>query len=386
MRFIFVNIMMGMYRGGGENYDLNVTRELNDKGHKIEMYFLKPVFSKNILKVPDYVTPIGVISPWLYHWTQFLHLIPVVGSIRGLRGIPRFLGQFIFEIRTFVYLWKRRDENFIIHVCGLGMLGVLCTKFLKKQVYVRYPGPPSFLLHNWFINNIYGVIANGDAYKVILERCPNANLIYLNVGIGNLFLTDHSLSKYTLKELNLPEDRLFLLFVGRLVQIKNIPMLLNTLSTLISKHKVDLIVVGDGPEKDDLILQAKTLNLSQNIHFIGAAYGERLACYYKVSDIFVLSSHYDNFPNVILEAMAMGLPVVATNVGGISKQVTHGETGYLVNPNNNASMSNYISDLLSNKEDRKLFGVKGSCFIKQNFDWKYTADKFLKKINDNLIN
>ena len=46
MRFIFVNIMMGMYRGGGENYDLNVSQELNDKGHKIEMYFLKPILVK----------------------------------------------------------------------------------------------------------------------------------------------------------------------------------------------------------------------------------------------------------------------------------------------------------------------------------------------------
>ena len=134
MKFIFVNIMIGMYRGGGENYDLNLSEKLVENGHNVEFIFLKPVFKKNVMKLPHKYISTPVKSPWLYNWSVYISQIMLFRKMKGFRGIPRAVGQLLFEIRVFLILLKRRNEKDIIHICGLGMLGMLASLFLKKQV------------------------------------------------------------------------------------------------------------------------------------------------------------------------------------------------------------------------------------------------------------
>ena len=184
IKFIFVNLMIGMYRGGGENYDLNLSEKLIENGNEVEFIFLKPIFSKLVLKLPDKYICTPVNSPWLYYWSVYISQNKFFGKLKGIRGIPRAIGQFLFEIQVFILLFKRRREKDIIHICGLGLLSMLSSIFLKKKFFSRFPGPPSYKIHNFFIKNTYAVIANGDAYKQIKNKVPLANLIYINVGIN----------------------------------------------------------------------------------------------------------------------------------------------------------------------------------------------------------
>jgi glycosyltransferase involved in cell wall biosynthesis len=381
MKIIFVNLMMGMYRGGGENFDLNLSRELAEMGHEIEIYHLHPLLGRIQLGMPDYSTPRPVRAPWLYQWTQYLHLLPLIGRMRGIRGIPRAIGQLFFELHTFFLLWRRRREDFVVHICGLGLLGMLATKVLGSRVYVRYPGPPSFRVHDWFINNIYGVIANGDAYNSILRRTPEANLIRLEVGVNLGVFTKECITERAREELGLPCDRILLLFVGRFVQIKNVAMLIRALSHIHSERQdIDLVLVGDGSEQVSLISQAENLGLAEHVHFIGRAKGERLKLSYSAADIFLLSSHYDNFPNVILEAMAMELPVIATRVGGVPSQVDDAITGYLVEPDDDRAMARCTLMLAADPEKKMMIGRAGAAIVRENYNWKKTAEIFLKHL------
>ena len=109
MKFVFVNIMMCMYRGGGENYDLNISKELSDLNHEIEFVFLKPIFKNIKLKLPKNYIQTPIKSPWLYPFSLLLYNsflnIPVI------RGVPRSIGQLLFELKVFIYLFKNNNKT-----------------------------------------------------------------------------------------------------------------------------------------------------------------------------------------------------------------------------------------------------------------------------------
>ena len=384
MKYIFVNILMGMYRGGGENYDLNMSQELVNQGHDVELYYLEPMLVKQALTIPQFLKSHRVKAPWLYQWTQRLQLIPGIGKIRGVRGAPRAFGQIIFELRTFTKLWNRRKEEFVVHICGLSLLGYLASTLLRKKVYVRYPGPPSFKLHYWYMNRTYGIIANGDAYYQIERRQPKTNLLELNVGIHNSFF-HYSKSKHQARKfLKLSENKIYLLFVGRLVKIKNLPLLLQAFNEACKKfNQLELLIVGDGAEYNSLRKLSEKLSIANKVHFTGEAYGTALQTYYKASDIFILSSHYDNFPNVVLEAMAMKLPVIATNVGGVPSQIEHGITGFLVEPDKTEPMAQHIIELARNPNKRASIGKLAAQHVRERHNWTNSAKLFIASSTNN---
>lgn len=378
MKFIFVNILMGMYRGGGENYDLNLSRELAMRGHEVEFYCLRPIFGGLTQRLPDFCTVHPIRAPWLYLWTQRMHGIPVIGRIRGLRGFFRALGQLLFEIRVLFCLWQRRREPFIVHICGLSFLGMLATKMLGNRVFLRMPGPPSFSIHQFFLRHTYQVIANGDAFNCIKRLARDINLVRLEVGVDHLLFQRTAHRVEARKKLGLPSHKILALFVGRLIPLKNLDMLIRAFVRITkTRVNIDLIVVGTGPDREKLEQAAFNGGLKDRIHFLDEAYGDRLLACYTAADLFVLPSVYDNFPNVVLEAMAMELPVIATKVGGIPSQICDGKTGYLVELNDDEAMALKVIEMANKPMLRLALGRKAQAIVSDRFNWGLTAESFL---------
>lgn len=126
-------------------------------------------------------------------------------------------------------------------------------------------------------------------------------------------------------------DRPRLLFVGRLAAQKNLAQLLHALDGI--SDKFDTTLVGIGELEAELKELAQKLGLL-NVRFYGQAYGRDLVALYRGADVFVLPSVVEGMPLALLEAMAMGLPVVATDIPGIRDLVVHGRNGLLVPTNN----------------------------------------------------
>lgn len=103
-----------------------------------------------------------------------------------------------------------------------------------------------------------------------------------------------------------------------------------------------------------------------------------VATYYRAADLFLHSSRVDTFPTVVLEAMACGLPVVATATGGIAEQVIDGDTGFLVKPEDAAAMTNAIVTLLDNPRRMERFGDAGVKRSERHFDRKLMVDRYLE--------
>lgn len=109
-----------------------------------------------------------------------------------------------------------------------------------------------------------------------------------------------------------------------------------------------LLVVGDGPELKALEATCHDLNLADRVSFLGQQ--EDVSCYYAIADVFVLPSHSEGSPNVLLEAMDAGVPIVATLVGGIPEIVTNDQDALLVESHDVAGMAAAMVRLLSDEE------------------------------------
>ena len=109
---------------------------------------------------------------------------------------------------------------------------------------------------------------------------------------------------------------------------------------------VGLVVVGDGPEYSALEALARQLGVVDRICFVGSVARERIGTYLGACDVFVLNSRYEGLPHAVLEAMAAGLPVVATRVGGIGEAVEDGVNGHLVEPGDVDGLRRAIGETL----------------------------------------
>ena len=120
-----------------------------------------------------------------------------------------------------------------------------------------------------------------------------------------------------------------------------------------------LVVVGDGPLRDDLIAQAQRLGVDDRVSFAGAVPKEQVPAYLRACDAFVLNSTYEGLPHVLLEAMAAGLPVIATAVGGSKEIIEHGTNGLLVPPYDPLALKQALLRMLSTPAERMSMVQRG---------------------------
>ncbi|NEO74702.1 glycosyltransferase family 4 protein, partial [Moorena sp. SIO3H5] len=176
-----------------------------------------------------------------------------------------------------------------------------------------------------------------------------------------------------------------LLFIGRLAAAKGLPILLESLVTLQKKYpNILLTVIGDGPERKQLEAKTIQLGLSGNVDYVGAKSQTQVREYLQQTDIFVMSSFAEGVPVVLMEAMETGIPVVATQIAGVSELVEHQINGYLVPPGDTTSLSDHIDILLNNPDIRVLFGANARQKVKDEFNIGYEVSWLYQVMNSAL--
>jgi glycosyltransferase involved in cell wall biosynthesis len=156
-----------------------------------------------------------------------------------------------------------------------------------------------------------------------------------------------------------------LLFVGRLVAAKGLPVLLNAIAQI---EDAILDIAGDGPDRQLLTERARSLGISSRVRFHGYLSQPQIRELLGHTDIFVLSSFAEGVPVVLMEAMAAGVPVVATQIAGIPELVQHEKSGLLVLPGDAISTASAIRRLLENPELRNRYAEAARRQIEQEFD------------------
>jgi glycogen(starch) synthase len=169
-----------------------------------------------------------------------------------------------------------------------------------------------------------------------------------------------------------------MLFVGRVVYQKGLDLLLTALQTL-SVPGWKLTIVGDGPSADRLKQQAAELGIIQSVQFVGWQTRDRLAAYLKEADLFVYPSRHEGMPNAVLEAMASGLPVLATRIAGSEELVTS-DTGVLVPSEDSAALGSALEQLLRDAALLQRMGSAARKRVEEQYSWRFVTEKFLALI------
>jgi glycosyltransferase involved in cell wall biosynthesis len=172
-----------------------------------------------------------------------------------------------------------------------------------------------------------------------------------------------------------------ILFVGALVKTKNVDKLIRVFNYVQKRIDTSLVIVGEGPEKSNLMKIVKELNLTNKVFFEGFVKDEDLPYYYSSCDIFASCSIIEGFGLIFLEAMASGKPVVAFNIASIPEVVGNG--GIIIKNFDLKEMAEKIIELLSNKEVYEEYSRKAR-EIAIKHDWNIIARKYLNFFEKSL--
>lgn len=175
--------------------------------------------------------------------------------------------------------------------------------------------------------------------------------------------------------------------VGRLAEVKNQISLLRAFAQCLKRNPQKgacfrLLLVGDGPMREKLQQEADILGLGEQVWFAGNR--DDVPDLMRLMDVFVLPSLAEGVSNTILEAMATGLPVIATEVGGSPELVVDGESGLLVPVDDDQALTDAMEMLLNSKELRKKMGSNSRRRIHESFSWPKTVEQYLS-VYDKLL-
>ncbi len=182
--------------------------------------------------------------------------------------------------------------------------------------------------------------------------------------------------------INNSEHKIFnLLYVGRLHREKNVAFIIENLNKIIEKRNnylIHLHIVGDGLERSFLESEVQKYHLEKKVTFYGWLEKPEILKLYQSADCVVNPSYYEGMSNVILEAMACHIPVLASKVSGNTEIVTHEITGYLFELNNELDFQKYLIQLIDNEQQRKEMGINARQIAEAKYSWQSVANQYVK--------
>lgn len=194
------------------------------------------------------------------------------------------------------------------------------------------------------------------------------------IGINTARLSENTISNNIRLELNLPKEAAIILSIGELNKNKNQSTIIKSIS-LLNNSNVHYVLCGKGPEEQNLKSLTKNLRISNQVHFLG--YRKDVVNICAQADIYVMPSHREGLPVSSLEAMLCGLPLVTSNIRGLTDVNKENINGLLCSPNDYNGFAVAIRKLIEDSGLRKKMGDQNKCDV-----IPYTIDNTLHEVED----
>jgi len=231
------------------------------------------------------------------------------------------------------------------------------------------------LFQKILVKQDYDIINNADLVTTVSNACMNEinnrdilekSILVLGNGVDvDYFQPDEKNERYN--------D--IILYTGRLDSRKGIMDLITCAKYVCNnKPEVKFFLTGNGPLINRIKNKIASLNLQDNVILTGYVNRNELLRLYQKSTIYVLPSYYEGLPTTLLEAMACGIPCIATDIEGNSEVITTEKTGFLVPPKNPEVLCKLILDLLIDPQKRKIIGDCGRQHVIETYDWRRIAN------------
>ncbi len=332
-------------------------------------------------------------APW--KWQLLAHQpggIPV--AIRRSMAMRCLLPIFLIAMLMACFRASRKVDiihaNWSVNGAIAGLVGFL----LRKPVVTTLRGEDVTRAKNsrlyyyllvWCLRSNSKLVTVSEAiYDHLSREFPGYShkIVFLPNGVDSELL-NNPIIKSTASEKTIFK----LLTVGSLIPRKGIGTIIEALSKLDSKQSFKLLIVGDGVELNHLKDLVKKESLGDVIEFVGQVPPEQVVNYLHDADAFILASYSEGRPNVVLEAFATGVPVIASDIDGVKELVRDGENGMKFQVGNAQSLANKIKELQQSQELQVQFSIKGRDFILQNqLLWENIGQKYAQLYNEVIQN
>src|SRR3989344_1106333 len=295
-----------------------------------------------------------------------------------------------YNFPRFVFAMKKEAGKFVndydvIHAQWIlsGLAGVLLKK--KKPLILTTRGADmenkGFITNRiikYVLENCDYITPNNEHQPELIKKIVDRPLQTIPNGV-DIELFNKRDKKKLRKELNLPE-KTTLLFVGWLIPRKDPETLIRAFAQL--KKDVQLVIVGSGILENEMKNLANELKINDDIIFAGAKSPEEMYSWYGAANMFALPSLSEGRPNVILEAMASELPIVATNIGGTNEVIRDGKNGLLFPVKDVDALAKAMTKIL---KDKKLTPALSKSarddIVNMGYTWESCAKKYIEIYN-----
>ena len=320
-----------------------------------------------------------------------VHRVPALRRHRDICYVHEML---TYAISSSVYGLKiaKQFQPEIVQVffgipsgCGAYLLKAICgfpyVVFMGGRDVPRPdPDPPYYRWLSRFLapairglwKHAAAVVACSDGLRDLALRTePHVAIQVIPDGLD--------LSRFTPVPRHPHPARVRILGVGRLIPRKGFQFLLRALPQVLQHATSDFEVelVGDGPERANLVALAGKLGVRHKIHFAGSVPYSELPQKYRSADLFTLCSLAEGMPLVVLEAMGSGLPILASCVEGLEELVEVGTNGNLFPPGDVDAVAKSLIEMINNGERRVQMGEASTARV-QKYDWKHIAQRYME--------
>jgi glycosyltransferase involved in cell wall biosynthesis len=360
--------------GGPVKAVYQISKELIKRGHKVVVY---------TTDAKDFSSRLEINSN---------------NTIEGIK-VHRFRNLFltlIKKLKLFITpqlaLFARKDvKNFdVIHLHEYTTFQNIVIHHYARKYDVPYvlqargslPRIGALRKLKWLYDVLFGYRLLRDAFRVIAltqveaeqykhRGVPKEKIVIIPNGIDLSEYAELPPKGSFKKKFNIPEDRKIILYLGRIHKIKGIDFLVKTYAHLVNEMNFkDTVLVIAGPDDgflDEVKFLIQSLGISRLVMFTGPLYGKEKLGAYVDSDVIVLPSRYETFPNVVLEAYACSKPVVTSNVEAIPDIVLHGETGLLFQAGDVEEFASAIAYMLTHPEEAEKMGCNARRLVEEKF-------------------
>lgn len=290
-----------------------------------------------------------------------------------MRSIPRIWKK----------LWYAAAQSDLVYVMGpddMAILGLAVARLSRKPTFISFDTDRASVVKTYgygFIHKTFKVLFNRWLIYPYFRMLARSIPAFIT---GDMFLgrsphwhqwvktthTANQIASPLMRKIDL--NKISLVFAGRLSPEKNIPLLINALAKLRrSSIQAELVVIGDGSEEEKLREIAGSLGINDFVHFVGRlAHNEILESKFWGADLLVLPSVEERQGKVLLEAMACGIPVIASNAGGIPSVITHRCNGLLFDPSSVDDLVETVKTLINDDELRFQLIRQGHEFARRH--------------------
>lgn len=302
--------------------------------------------------------------PAMWQRVAYGHGLPtnLRSSLAAKVGLPFFLFMFLYA----AFLERKHTDVYHAQWLISGGIALLIPGRQRKPLVLTIRGSDLNLLKGSLLRRLAAFILNHATLvttvserlreKVLALGVPPEKVLMIPNGIDSQRFSPKPQQEARL-HLGLPVGRLLLLWIGRLVPIKGIRFLIEAMPDVLRSHpETMLVLVGTGEQEEWVQHSVRRLGLTDTVWRAGKVPSDQIPLWLNAADILVLPSLNEGRPNVVLEAMACELPVVATDVGGVSELIRHAVTGFLVPPKDAVALGQRVMQLLQNKHLRETMG------------------------------